>query len=261
MVHAERRMPAGRQRRRQGNRRAGVSGARPLGEPSVTKLPASRIAMTVRLASAGGLPVTVTHLANGKNNGPARAKEVEALIKWTEKLGPTQLLLGDFNLKPEEAELQPMLTPFRTRGSAAGRAASRPAPARRMAAANRLHLLQREWTVGDGRADGGNRVVAGRRRVGSSSPRRDVSIIACVKVTGKLATCPKCMGALTEHHRCPRGPSSGHRRAVDRRGRRVDRHRRVIHVFNERPVPALVLAAAALGSVLASALRQAVNGR
>lgn len=85
----------------------------PLGEPSVTKLPASRIAMTVRLASAGGLPVTVTHLANGKNNGPARAREIEALIKWTEKLGPTQLLIGDFNLGPEEAELQPLLTPFR----------------------------------------------------------------------------------------------------------------------------------------------------
>jgi endonuclease/exonuclease/phosphatase family metal-dependent hydrolase len=85
----------------------------PLGEPSMTKLPASRIAMTVRLASAGGLPVTVTHLANGKNNGPARAKEVEALIKWTEKLGPNQLLMGDFNLGPEDAELQPLLTPFR----------------------------------------------------------------------------------------------------------------------------------------------------
>ena len=48
----------------------------PLGEPSMTKLPASRIAMTVRLASTGGLPVTVTHLANGKDNlrGPGRLK-------------------------------------------------------------------------------------------------------------------------------------------------------------------------------------------
>jgi hypothetical protein len=31
--------------------------------------------------------------------------------------------------------------------------------------------------------------------------------------------------------------------------------------LEERPVPALVLAAAALGSVLASALRQAVSGK
>jgi endonuclease/exonuclease/phosphatase family metal-dependent hydrolase len=84
-----------------------------LGESSMMKLPSSRIALTVKLQSAGGLPVTVTHLASGKNNGPARAKEVEALIKWTERLGPTQLLIGDFNLNPEEMELRPLLTPFR----------------------------------------------------------------------------------------------------------------------------------------------------
>jgi hypothetical protein len=33
------------------------------------------------------------------------------------------------------------------------------------------------------------------------------------------------------------------------------------YVVNERPVPALVLAAAALGSVLATALRQAISGK
>jgi hypothetical protein len=33
------------------------------------------------------------------------------------------------------------------------------------------------------------------------------------------------------------------------------------YVINERPVPALVLAAAALGSVLATALRQAIGGK
>ena len=85
----------------------------PLGESSMTKLPASRIALTVRPRAAGGLPVTVTHLANGKNNGPARAREIEALIKWTERLGPAQLLIGDFNLSPDDVELQPLLTPFR----------------------------------------------------------------------------------------------------------------------------------------------------
>jgi endonuclease/exonuclease/phosphatase family metal-dependent hydrolase len=84
-----------------------------LADSSSTRLPSSRIALTVRLSSAGGLPITVTHLANGKDNGPARAKEVEALIKWTEKLGPVQLLIGDFNLRPDEMELQPLLTSFR----------------------------------------------------------------------------------------------------------------------------------------------------
>ena len=85
----------------------------PLGAASTTKLPASRIALTVKPPSAGGMPISVTHLASGKNNGPARAKEIEALLKWTAKLGPVQILLGDFNLKPDEVELQPLLTPFR----------------------------------------------------------------------------------------------------------------------------------------------------
>jgi hypothetical protein len=33
------------------------------------------------------------------------------------------------------------------------------------------------------------------------------------------------------------------------------------YMVNDRPVPALLLAAAALGSVLASALRQAIGGK
>jgi hypothetical protein len=69
------------------------------------------------------------------------------------------------------------------------------------------------------------------------------------------------MGALTENHRCPRGWLS----------RVTDALSTVIigalvgialcYGIEERPVPALVLAAAALGGVLASALRQAVSGR
>jgi hypothetical protein len=70
------------------------------------------------------------------------------------------------------------------------------------------------------------------------------------------------MGALTENHRCPRGAV---RRLFDALstvavgaliGIAV-----LYTVFNEQPVPALVLAAAALGAVLTSAVRQAVNGR
>ena len=70
------------------------------------------------------------------------------------------------------------------------------------------------------------------------------------------------MGALTENHRCPRAPV---RRLIDALstvavgaliGIAV-----LYTVFNEQPVPALVLAAAALGAVLTSAVRQAVNGR
>ena len=90
----------------------------------MTKLPASRIAFTIRPPSAGGIAITVTHLASGKKNGPARANEVEALVKWTEKLGARQLLLGDFNLKPDEVELQPLLGAFRDAWAAATRSGS-----------------------------------------------------------------------------------------------------------------------------------------
>jgi hypothetical protein len=68
------------------------------------------------------------------------------------------------------------------------------------------------------------------------------------------------MGALTENHRCPRG----------RLSRVTDSLSTVLvgaaigvafcYGIEEHPVPALVLAAAALGSVLATALRQAVRG-
>ena len=85
----------------------------PLGSPTMTKLPASRIALTIKPAFAGGVAITATHFANGKQNGPARANEVAALLKWTEKFGANQIVLGDFNLKPDEPELQPMLTMFR----------------------------------------------------------------------------------------------------------------------------------------------------
>ena len=85
----------------------------PLGAKSMTPLPVSRIALTMTWPAAGGIPVTVTHLASGKKNNDARAQEVEALLKWTAKLGDSQIVLGDFNLKPEEPALQPMLTMFR----------------------------------------------------------------------------------------------------------------------------------------------------
>jgi hypothetical protein len=77
-----------------------------------------------------------------------------------------------------------------------------------------------------------------------------------------MATCPRCLGALTENHRCPR------------RGillRVTDALSWVLggavvaailtYVLQERPAPALVLAAAALGAVLASAVRQAIGPR
>jgi endonuclease/exonuclease/phosphatase family metal-dependent hydrolase len=95
-----------------------------LGAKSMTPLPVSRIALTV-VWPAAGIPVTVTHLASGRQNNEARAKEVEALLKWTSKLGDAQIVMGDFNLKPEDPALQPMLTMFKdawTAGRDAGKA-------------------------------------------------------------------------------------------------------------------------------------------
>jgi hypothetical protein len=73
-----------------------------------------------------------------------------------------------------------------------------------------------------------------------------------------MATCPRCLGPLTENHHCP------HRLL-----RRVTNALWIVGagaigglmtwVIWERPAPALVLAAAALGAVLASALREAVG--
>ena len=75
-----------------------------------------------------------------------------------------------------------------------------------------------------------------------------------------MATCPKCMGALTEHHRCPKGPLSRLFEALSvvTVGGIVG----MVLCFGlvDSPVPALVVAAAALGGVLAGAVRQAVRG-
>ena len=76
-----------------------------------------------------------------------------------------------------------------------------------------------------------------------------------------MATCPRCMGALTENHRCPRGWLSRVTDALTTVLIGAVIGVALCYGIEERPVPALVLAAAALGGVLASALRQAVSGK
>ncbi len=87
-----------------------------LGPTSTTPLPVSRIALAVRLPSAGGLPIIVTHLASGKQNGEARRKEIEVLTRWAEKLGPASILIGDFNATPDDEVMKPVLALFRDEG-------------------------------------------------------------------------------------------------------------------------------------------------
>ena len=68
------------------------------------------------------------------------------------------------------------------------------------------------------------------------------------------------MGALTEHHRCPRGPLSRLTDALSTVGVGGVIGALLCYGLVDRPVPALVMAAAALGGVLAGAVRQAVGG-
>jgi hypothetical protein len=68
------------------------------------------------------------------------------------------------------------------------------------------------------------------------------------------------MGALTENHRCPRGRLHRLTDALTTFTIGALIGMVLLYAFEERPVPALVMAAAALGAVLASAVRQAVGG-
>jgi F0F1-type ATP synthase assembly protein I len=74
-----------------------------------------------------------------------------------------------------------------------------------------------------------------------------------------MATCPRCLGPLTEDHRCPRGRFSRVSDALSTVvvGAVVGGLLPVI--FSADPPLALVLAAAALGAVLANAVRQAMG--
>jgi hypothetical protein len=69
------------------------------------------------------------------------------------------------------------------------------------------------------------------------------------------------MGALTEHHKCPRGRLSRLTDAVFTVGTGGVLGAVICYILVDRPVGALVLASAALGGVLANAVRQAVSGR
>jgi hypothetical protein len=69
------------------------------------------------------------------------------------------------------------------------------------------------------------------------------------------------MGALTENHRCPRVAWVGHlTNALITFGIGAVIGGIVVYAMVERPAGALVLASAALGAVLAGAVRQAAGG-
>ena len=69
------------------------------------------------------------------------------------------------------------------------------------------------------------------------------------------------MGFLEEGHRCPRGVFSRIGVALVTVAIGAALGTAVCYAFEDRPVAPLVLAAAALGAVIAMALRQATSGR
>jgi hypothetical protein len=67
------------------------------------------------------------------------------------------------------------------------------------------------------------------------------------------------MGALTENHRCPRGRFSRVTDALSTVAVGSVVGGLLVFAIEDRPAGALVLASAALGAVLANAVRQAVG--
>ena len=76
-----------------------------------------------------------------------------------------------------------------------------------------------------------------------------------------MATCPKCMGFLDEGHRCPGGLWSRVSKALLTVVMGAAIGIVVVYLIEERPVPALWMAGAALGAVLAMSIRQAIGVR
>ena len=74
-----------------------------------------------------------------------------------------------------------------------------------------------------------------------------------------MATCPKCLGPLTDNHKCPRGPLSRLSDALATTAIGALAGWVLVLMIDERAAGALILAAAALGAVLATAVRQAIN--
>jgi hypothetical protein len=76
-----------------------------------------------------------------------------------------------------------------------------------------------------------------------------------------MATCPKCMGFLTDGHKCPGGVWLRLGKAILTVAIGGAAGVLFIYALEDRPVLELWLAGAALGAVLSMAIRQAIGGR
>lgn len=86
--------------------------AEPIAASQWTRLPESRVAVEVRVASLPGLPVIVTHLAPNRDQQALRARQFALLLPWAGPRGPG-MLIGDLNAEPDAGELGPVFARYR----------------------------------------------------------------------------------------------------------------------------------------------------
>jgi len=102
--------------------------AEPIVATEWTRLPESRVAVAVRVASAPDVPVIVTHLAPNREHQALRARQFAALLPWASRHG-RGILLGDLNAEPDAGELGPVFAQYRDGwAEAAARGATRGYP-------------------------------------------------------------------------------------------------------------------------------------
>jgi endonuclease/exonuclease/phosphatase family metal-dependent hydrolase len=86
---------------------------RGIGNPAKLPLADSRLGYEVPIREAYNLPILVTHLVSGgSGNAGIRAQEVSQLMGWAASFGEPRILMGDFNARSEDPELQPVITTY-----------------------------------------------------------------------------------------------------------------------------------------------------
>jgi endonuclease/exonuclease/phosphatase family metal-dependent hydrolase len=76
------------------------------------RLPESRAALMVRVASMPDVPVVVTHLAASRRNLAHRVQQIEVMLPWVRSFGPG-LLIGDLNARAESPEIEALLAHYK----------------------------------------------------------------------------------------------------------------------------------------------------
>jgi endonuclease/exonuclease/phosphatase family metal-dependent hydrolase len=77
-----------------------------------------------------GAAFTVTHLDSGADHAAIRSQQIDRLLSWSAGAGEPRIVVGDFNMRPEEPDMQRVFAVYRdawTEAVRLGRAAGDPA--------------------------------------------------------------------------------------------------------------------------------------